>query len=103
MVYSARWFVSVKAPIFTSWLARNSSARVRATLISLDGQMDALGQIAGGPPIGLLGTLFSLRVALATLSTILAPVLLLYVAALRRVRNASSVRRADEEMITPVS
>lgn len=103
MVYSARWFVSVKAPIFTSWLACNSPARVRATLISLDGQMDALGQIAGGPPIGLLGTIFSLRVALATLSAILAPVLLLYAAALRKVRSASSLRHTDEEIITPVS
>lgn len=51
-------FRGVKAPIFTAWLMRNSQASVRATVISLDGQMDAIGQIAGGPPVGYLGTLF---------------------------------------------
>lgn len=80
-------FRGVKSPIFSAWLIRNSEARVRATLISLDGQMDALGQIAGGPPVGYLGNVFSLRIALAAVSAILAPVLLLYAAALRRVKG----------------
>ncbi|HEY4384600.1 MAG TPA: hypothetical protein VGN34_09025 [Ktedonobacteraceae bacterium] len=49
--------------------------------------MDAIGQIAGGPPVGYLGTIFSLRIALAAISAILAPVLLLYAAALRQARG----------------
>jgi hypothetical protein len=49
--------------------------------------MDALGQIAGGPPVGYLGNVFSLRIALAAVSAILAPALLLYAAALRRVKG----------------
>jgi DHA3 family tetracycline resistance protein-like MFS transporter len=97
-------FRSVKTPIFTAWLTRNSEARVRATLFSLDGQMDAIGQIAGGPPVGYLGTIFSLRIALAAVSAILAPVLLLYVAALRRLKNdAIGQPIAEEEIATPIS
>jgi DHA3 family tetracycline resistance protein-like MFS transporter len=91
LAVAAFWIVGifrgVKSPLFTAWLTRNSEPRVRATLISLAGQMDAIGQIIGGPPVGYLGALFSLRVALASLSAILAPVLLLYAAALRRVRG----------------
>jgi DHA3 family tetracycline resistance protein-like MFS transporter len=96
-------FRGVRSPLFNTWLVRNSEARVRATLVSLDSQMDAIGQIAGGPPVGYLGTLFSLRVALASLSAILAPVLLLYAAALRRVKGEPAVQTAEEEIVTPLS
>lgn len=95
-------FRGVKSPIFTAWLARNSQASVRATVISLDGQMDAIGQIAGGPPVGYLGTLFSLRVALAAVSAIMAPALLLYAAALRRVKGPAASPIEEEEVTTPV-
>lgn len=88
-------FRNVTNPLFTAWLTRNSPARIRATLISLNGQMDALGQIAGGPPIGYLGTLISLRVALAAVSVILAPVLLLYAVALRQMRNPSTIQGSE--------
>lgn len=101
--WCAEIFRGVKAPIFTAWLMRNSQASVRATVISLDGQMDAIGQIAGGPPVGYLGTLFSLRIALAAVSAILAPVLLLYAAALRRVKGAADLPVEEEEAPTPVS
>ena len=76
---------------------------MRATLVSLDGQMDAIGQIVGGPPVGYLGTMFSLRVALASLCAILAPVLLLYAAALRRVKGEPAVQTVEEEIVTPLS
>lgn len=95
-------FRGVKEPIYAAWLTRNSDARVRATLISLGGQMDALGQIAGGPPTGYLGTVYSLRVALAAVSAILAPVLLLYAAALRRMRGMPLAPTVDEEAAEPV-
>lgn len=96
-------FRGVKNPIFTAWLTRNSETRVRATLISLDGQMDAIGQIAGGPPVGYLGTIFSLRIALAAVSAILAPALLLYAAALRMARGEPAIQAVEEEAPAPVS
>ena len=105
LAITAMWCVDVfryvKNPLFTTWLTRNSPARVRATIISLDGQIDALGQVTGGPPIGYLGTIFSFRVALATLSVILAPALLLYTAALRRVRNEPVTQSEGEKAVAP--
>lgn len=56
-------FRSMNRPIFTTWLAVHVDSKVRATVISMWGQVDALGQIAGGPPVGYIGTVVSLRSA----------------------------------------
>jgi MFS transporter, DHA3 family, tetracycline resistance protein len=102
-IWIVETFRNVKAPIYTTWLMQNTPSGARATLISLDGQMDAIGQIAGGPPVGYLGTIFSLRVALAAVSVILAPILLFYAAALRRLRaQPVAAIASDEEIVTPV-
>src|SRR5262245_24110098 len=45
----------LRVPLVTTWLMLNTEASSRATVISLSGQVDALGQIAGGPPVGYLG------------------------------------------------
>lgn len=70
-------------PIYATWLTKNSDGRARATIISLSSQLDSVGQIAGGPGIGVLGTLVSLRAALLATSALLAPVLLLCARAMR--------------------
>lgn len=77
-------FRRVNEPIYTTWLTQNIDAKVRATVISMRGQVDALGQIVGGPPVGYIGTLFSLRVAMVTVSILLSPVLLLFAYAFRK-------------------
>ena len=41
-------------------------------------QADALGQVAGGPALGMIGTLFSIRAALVIGSLLLTPALWLY-------------------------
>jgi len=57
---------------------------VRATVISMSSQVDAIGQIAGGPAVGLIGSLVSVRAALLTSGVILTPVLALYRFAIRK-------------------
>ncbi len=51
--------------------------QVRATVISMSSQSNALGQIAGGPGVGVIGTWWSLRAALVMAGLLLSPVLLL--------------------------
>lgn len=75
---------SINTPVFTTWLTQNIDAKVRATVISLSGQIDALGQIVGGPPVGYIGDAFSIRTALVVSSILLSPVLLLFTLALRK-------------------
>ncbi len=61
-------------PIAIAWINRQVSSRVRATVLSFTSQADALGQVAGGPAIGWVGTAFSLRAALIVGALVLAPI-----------------------------
>ena len=85
LALAAYWSASIlretNRPIYTAWLAQNIDAKVRATVISLSGQLDAIGQIAGGPVIGVIGTLVSIRAALVSTAALLSPTLLLFVRA----------------------
>ena len=91
-------FRRVNEPIFTTWLTQNIDAKVRATVISMRGQVDALGQILGGPPIGVIGNIFSLRAALVSVSIILSPVLVLLAYAFRKAKPRIEI---VEKPITP--
>lgn len=68
---------SLQYPLASTWLNQNLPSRVRATVLSIYGQSDALGQLAGGPVVGVVG-LRSLRAALVFSGIILMPALLLY-------------------------
>ena len=89
-----RIFRSVNEPLYTTWLTQNIDAKVRATVISMRGQVDALGQIIGGPLIGFIATVFSLRTAMIAVSIVLSPVLLLFAYAFRKAKPGTmSVER----------
>lgn len=74
-------------PLQNAWIARNSEPRTRATVFSMLGQVDAVGQIASGPAIGYIGTTASLRTALVVTSAILSPCVIFFVGALRVVKE----------------
>ena len=65
-------------PLYTAWVNQRLDSQVRATVISMSSQVDALGQIIGGPIIGAIGTVISLRAALLSSAAILSPVLALF-------------------------
>lgn len=65
-------------PLGTTWINQGLDPKVRATVLSMESQTNAIGQIAGGPAIGAIGNSFGLRVSLGLGAIILAPVLLLY-------------------------
>ncbi|WP_419394007.1 MFS transporter [Cytobacillus praedii] len=50
---------------------------VRATFFSVKGQVDAIGQISGGPIIGGIASLFSIKTAIVISAILLSPVLYL--------------------------
>jgi DHA3 family tetracycline resistance protein-like MFS transporter len=81
---------SVTRPIYTSWLNQQLESGSRATVLSMSGQLDALGQVLGGPAIGAVGTV-SLRAALVITGLLLAPALALYVRALAQLRAPRGV------------
>ena len=75
LVYISRVLIT---PLYTAWVNQRLDSRVRATVLSLSGQVEALGQIAGGPLVGAVGSLFSVRAALTLSSLLLSPALLIY-------------------------
>jgi MFS transporter, DHA3 family, tetracycline resistance protein len=85
-------------PLKTAWVNQNIESSVRATVISINGQADAVGQIAGGPAIGAIGTVFSLRAAIVTAGLVLTPGLLLYARAFGQGRPVAE--RSDEQVAT---
>lgn len=70
--------VAVALPIQTAWLNRNLDSQSRATVLSMNGQADAIGQVVGGPPLGALAYRTSLSTALVASAAILSPTALLY-------------------------
>jgi MFS transporter, DHA3 family, tetracycline resistance protein len=81
----------LQSPLYTTWLNQNVESRVRATVLSMGGQADALGQFICGPAIGALGVAVSLPAALVAAGAILAPALLLY----RRILRLPAAEASD--------
>ncbi len=52
-------------PLTNAWVNQRLHSDVHATVLSMTGQVDAVGQIAGGPLIGLIASLFSVPAAIA--------------------------------------
>ncbi|HEX2037688.1 MAG TPA: MFS transporter [Chloroflexota bacterium] len=77
-------FRRVSQPLFTGWVNRHVDPRVRATLLSMGGEVDAIGQLTGGPAIGLVAQLLSLRAAMVAVGLTLVPALPLLVRARRQ-------------------
>ncbi len=71
--WTARALVGLSQPMIVAWLNRGLDPAVRATVLSMRGQVDAIGQIAGGAAFGLLATAVSVRAAFTTVAGILAP------------------------------
>jgi DHA3 family tetracycline resistance protein-like MFS transporter len=69
-------------PLEVVWVNRGLEPATRATVLSMRGQADALGQMAGGPALGLVARQFSARSALLTSTAVLFLALPLF----RRVR-----------------
>ncbi|MGE0624060.1 MAG: MFS transporter [Pseudomonadales bacterium] len=69
---------SVYDPLMTAWLNRLLPESSRATLFSLFGQSDAVGQVVGGPMLGYAARAFGISTALAAAAVALLPALPLY-------------------------
>jgi len=76
---------NVVGPIFSAWLNRSvDDSSVRATVLSIANQADAVGQWTGGPAVGAIGNVFGIRAALVAGSLCMAPALALFRTAMRR-------------------
>ena len=73
----------LQGPLYTTWLNRQiTDSSVRATVLSLSGQANAVGQAGGGPFLGAIGNVWGIRTALAVGAAAIAPALGLYARAI---------------------
>jgi hypothetical protein len=79
----ARNAARVWDPIQRAWLNQSLEPATRATLFSVDGQANALGQIASGPALGLIARM-SIPAALAVSGALLLPALAVFYRESRR-------------------
>lgn len=84
-------------PLYTAWVNHRLDSSVRATVLSMSGQVDSIGQIASGPLLGVVARNFGIRTGLLGSVLLLVPVLPLL---LRQLKNGESV---PEMAISPES
>src|SRR4249919_2003045 len=71
-------------PLYMTWLNEQiTDSSVRATVISLSGQANAVGQAAGGPVLGGIGNVWGIPAALGAGALVISPALALYGRAMR--------------------
>ena len=85
VIYVLRRAVS---PVYTIWFNERLSSNLRATMLSFSGQVDALGQVLGGPPVGWLGKTRGVSAGLLASALLVIPAALVLVPILKR-RNLS--------------
>ncbi len=83
-------------PIQDTWANQFIDSKVRATVLSFRSQVDALGQMSGGPVIGAVGGRFGVRAAISFAALILSPVVPLYRDSLRRAQEREAGNNHQE-------
>lgn len=62
-------------PLYIAWVNQRLDSSVRATVLSMSGQVDSIGQIASGPLLGLIARRYGIRNGLLGSVFLLLPVL----------------------------
>jgi MFS transporter, DHA3 family, tetracycline resistance protein len=77
----AYWAISVlrnvMEPLYSAWVNQKLDPSTRATVLSMSSQVDAIGQLGGGPLAALAAGLYSVTTAIITSGLLLLPALTL--------------------------
>lgn len=82
---------NVQVPLQTAWVNQKLDPQVRATVHSMFGQVDAIGQVLGGPIVAVIASIGSAVMSLITSGLLLIPALFFVNRA-----NSQSAVEADE-------
>lgn len=81
IIYTLRRVIN---PIYTIWFNERISSNIRATILSFSEQVDAFGQILGGPPVGFIGRMRGISSGLIASSVLLIPAILVLLPLMRK-------------------
>jgi len=82
---------NVHIPLQTAWVNQKLDSQVRATVHSMFGQVDAIGQVMGGPIVAVIASVGSAVTSLVTSSLLLTPALFFVSRANSRSENEAEV------------
>jgi len=88
---------SLAGPLQTAWVNKKLDSNVRATVHSMFGQVDAIGQVLGGPIVAVIAAVGSAVASLVTSSLLLSPALLF----IRRANTQSAIDGDGEVEAAP--
>jgi hypothetical protein len=88
---------NVEVPLQTTWVNQKLDSQVRATVHSMFGQVDAIGQTLGGPIVAAIASLGSAVAALVTSSLLLTPALFF----VSRANSQSATEAETEKELVP--
>jgi DHA3 family tetracycline resistance protein-like MFS transporter len=78
-IWGTQVIIALIAPLMEIWLNQHVEPRIRATLLSIVGQVNSFGEIiVGGPIAGIMASLFTVRIAIATTALFLLPLTLVF-------------------------
>jgi len=84
---------SITSPLLDTMLSNIiTDNNIRATIFSIRGQVDSIGQIVGGPIVGSFGVIYSIRIALLISAILLSPVILIYNLILNNFKKLISIK-----------
>ena len=84
---------NVQIPLQTAWVNQKLDSQVRATVHSMFGQVDAIGQVMGGPIVAVIASVGSAVASLVTSGLLLTPALFFVSRA-----NAQSANEAEVDI-----
>jgi DHA3 family tetracycline resistance protein-like MFS transporter len=87
-------FRNVAIPLYSAWVNQKLDSKTRATVLSMSSQVDAIGQIGGGPGVAAIAALSSVVAAITTSGLLLTPAIFLV--------NRANSRSALEAGVEPV-
>ena len=79
LYWFAAAFREIREPLYNAWVNQNVSSNVRATVFSMCSQANAIGQVVGGPILGVIATYVAIRTGIVAAALILVPTLFFYV------------------------
>jgi DHA3 family tetracycline resistance protein-like MFS transporter len=82
LLLGSRWLKdaasAVTWPVENAWVNRHIPSEIRATVLSMNGQANAIGQVVGGPPLGAVANRFGIPAALTVSAIVWAPTVALF-------------------------
>lgn len=79
LYWFAAAFREIREPLYNAWVNQNVDSDVRATVFSMCSQANAVGQVVGGPILGVIASAIAIKAGIVAAGLVLVPSLFFYI------------------------